>query len=333
MELGPLGSAGQAITELVLSSALILIVITGTGWVLRASWERGRCAYLTFEAGRARLSGAVFPTRQTARARWRLTEDARSVTAQGWCGDAEEKVSFRKLDERGGITPPMLLAFVAILIAIFGTWAVLHQWKHRARLQLQLDRCVRTAVTQFKRGGENLGRLNTAIRATRAALMASTLEPPVRAALQATLRAEVLAQQAILRAWEARRLSWRAGGGCPSAGWVPGEAGEFPVLRPPPDWIGEQALRWTGLGSAVFKLERRRRVSVAEVTPGGLDGNTDGTPAAGSASWPSLHARWTTDAGTSPSGGLPLERADRGGAGARGAASAGRIPKLPGDLR
>jgi hypothetical protein len=81
-------------TEFVLSLLLCISVLAGAAGLLRSEWERTRCAYLTFEAAHARLTGT--PARIDGRIR--VSASADSVRAVGRCGAAREEVSFPWLD-------------------------------------------------------------------------------------------------------------------------------------------------------------------------------------------------------------------------------------------
>jgi hypothetical protein len=82
------------LTELLISSALILVTLSGAGWVLRAQWDRTRCAYLAFEKTRAKLQGSEVAWS----AQIRFRENADSLETQVTCGGATEKVSLKKLE-------------------------------------------------------------------------------------------------------------------------------------------------------------------------------------------------------------------------------------------
>ena len=81
--------------ELVLSAAGVALVLAGAGWVLKAEWQRARCAHLVFERTHERLVGV--PERGISIS-VRVSEDASSVQGEGICGDAVERVEMRKLE-------------------------------------------------------------------------------------------------------------------------------------------------------------------------------------------------------------------------------------------
>ena len=87
--------SGQAVLELTFSAGLVALTLAGAGWVLQAEWNRGRCAYLTFETTHARLVGR----RPNATARQVETEEnEREVRGEGRCGKIVEKVALRRLE-------------------------------------------------------------------------------------------------------------------------------------------------------------------------------------------------------------------------------------------
>jgi len=76
--------------------SLVLITLTGAGWLLKAYWDRTRCAYLVFEVAHARLVGRVLPG--PIRVNVSIGEDARSVQGEGVCGSARERVDLNRLE-------------------------------------------------------------------------------------------------------------------------------------------------------------------------------------------------------------------------------------------
>lgn len=93
------GEAGQATLELVLSSALVIVALSGAGWLLKAQWERSRCAYLVFEATHARLTGRLFvlPEAKFGRIEIGFAEDGQFIQGEASCGSGSEKVRLPKL--------------------------------------------------------------------------------------------------------------------------------------------------------------------------------------------------------------------------------------------
>ena len=89
--------SGQAILEVLVSSTLVLILFAGAGWVLRAAWEKGKCAVIVFEATRGALSRENRPLALELS----ISESDEAVVGEGRCGDrrpAIERVGFRKLE-------------------------------------------------------------------------------------------------------------------------------------------------------------------------------------------------------------------------------------------
>ena len=88
-------TSGQALMELLVSSSLLLAVISGAGWVFHCAWERGKCAYMVFEATRSVLADGG-PSRGIALQSWRDSDG--EVVGRGRCGRQVEQVGFRKLE-------------------------------------------------------------------------------------------------------------------------------------------------------------------------------------------------------------------------------------------
>jgi hypothetical protein len=49
------GEKGQTTVELLTSASLLMITISGVGWLFKAEWQRGECAYFVFEKTHAAL--------------------------------------------------------------------------------------------------------------------------------------------------------------------------------------------------------------------------------------------------------------------------------------
>lgn len=81
--------------EFFFSTTLVVLVLSGTGWVLKAEWDRSRCAYLVFEATHAKRTRSLTPRLST----WvRFDEDSELITGERICRNASEKVSLPKLE-------------------------------------------------------------------------------------------------------------------------------------------------------------------------------------------------------------------------------------------
>ena len=88
---------GQTLLEFTFSMGLVLITLTGAGWLLKAYWDRTRCAYLVFETTHAQLVGRVLP--RPFRLNITVGETSRSVEGKGVCGDVHEQVILNRLEE------------------------------------------------------------------------------------------------------------------------------------------------------------------------------------------------------------------------------------------
>jgi hypothetical protein len=95
-----LDRAGQTTLELVMAAALATSALAGASLVLRAQWERGRCAHLVFERTRAALSRGSRAS-STFAGDVRIREDAEFVRGEGRCGGARESVALRKIEADG----------------------------------------------------------------------------------------------------------------------------------------------------------------------------------------------------------------------------------------
>ena len=71
-----------------------LVAVTATAGLLRAEWDRTRCAYLTFEAAHARLTGAPSEPRPQIQ----VQAGPERVLGQGRCGQARERVELPWLE-------------------------------------------------------------------------------------------------------------------------------------------------------------------------------------------------------------------------------------------
>ena len=97
------GPDGQVLLELTATASLLLVLVAGAGWVLKASWDRGRCAYIVFESTRRELSepgrsrsSMLLLQRSPVSLEWHETAD--ELRGRGRCGNQEEQVGFRKLE-------------------------------------------------------------------------------------------------------------------------------------------------------------------------------------------------------------------------------------------
>ena len=90
------GQKGQTLLEFTVSAAMLALVISGSGWLLRVEWERSRCAFLVFEKTHARLTGTNPPRTQV---RIIIREKPDSVEGEGKCGNSIEHVEFDRLEK------------------------------------------------------------------------------------------------------------------------------------------------------------------------------------------------------------------------------------------
>jgi len=90
---------GQSTVELLISVSVLMITLSGVGWVFKAEWDRGKCIYFVFEKTHAALIG----TKSLNSSRWmdspidvqNLPEGAKGVAL---CGGSPETVSLPQLE-------------------------------------------------------------------------------------------------------------------------------------------------------------------------------------------------------------------------------------------
>lgn len=82
-------------TELILSLPLLVVLICGAGWILKAAWERGKCATWVFENARSALSATPL---SFAPGPMDSEETPNAVVFRAFCGGHREQVGLRKLE-------------------------------------------------------------------------------------------------------------------------------------------------------------------------------------------------------------------------------------------
>ncbi len=168
--------------------------------------------------------------------------------------------------QKGSLSFPMsLILFVSLgssatLITLF------NHWKGQVRVQLELDECVGKTAHDLRDRMKSIERLNLAMTATRAALAVSTIAPPGRAALQATLQVEALEQQRLILMWRIKQAAWLTRRGCPESRGLPMPYPDFPWIQDPPDSLGPRPLRLPSPDPRLrIGLKARNRSSFAVV--------------------------------------------------------------------
>ncbi len=91
-------AAGFATVEFGMTAGLIVLTLAGAAWIVKAQWDRDRCAYFAFQAAHESLMGALSVgwKRETG-FEVHLWEDPNNVHAEAICGDAKEAVTLAKL--------------------------------------------------------------------------------------------------------------------------------------------------------------------------------------------------------------------------------------------
>ena len=82
------------LSEFLLALLFSFTTLGVTAGLLHTQWQRARCAYLTFEAVHARLSGSYF--REDSELR--IEESPWNVRGEGNCGSAREQLQLFRLD-------------------------------------------------------------------------------------------------------------------------------------------------------------------------------------------------------------------------------------------
>lgn len=101
------GLRGQATLELLISSTVLTVLVAGAGWIIKAEWDRGKCAYLVFEKTHAELTeedeGEESQLRPLSSlvskaSEIQITDTTEEVAGAGHCGGASETLHLRKLE-------------------------------------------------------------------------------------------------------------------------------------------------------------------------------------------------------------------------------------------
>jgi hypothetical protein len=88
---------GQTTFELLASASLLMITVSGMGYLFKAEWDRGKCAYLVFEKTHAAAvgsSGLFSPTSSLVQ----TTDFPDSVKGVALCQGTPETVNIPKLE-------------------------------------------------------------------------------------------------------------------------------------------------------------------------------------------------------------------------------------------
>jgi hypothetical protein len=88
---------GQTTVELLVSTSLLVIAVSGMGYLFKAEWDRGKCAYLVFEKTHAAVTSGSAPESQDSQVQ---TEDLPdSVRGVALCRGTPEIISIPKLEQ------------------------------------------------------------------------------------------------------------------------------------------------------------------------------------------------------------------------------------------
>jgi hypothetical protein len=87
------------VIELVFSILAIAITLSGTGWLLKFGWDKGKCAYVVFEQTHAQVShSSPLPLSDPYSGSVRIEASNDSVTGTADCGQSTEQVTLPELD-------------------------------------------------------------------------------------------------------------------------------------------------------------------------------------------------------------------------------------------
>jgi hypothetical protein len=90
---------GQTTFELLTSASLLMITVSGMGYLFKAEWDRGKCAYLVFEKTHAAAVGSATPNLLSLATTSVTTEDLPDSTRGiAFCHGSTEVVSIPKLE-------------------------------------------------------------------------------------------------------------------------------------------------------------------------------------------------------------------------------------------
>ena len=170
----------------------------------------------------------------------------------------------------GAILLPLGLVTAFFSVAGIGLWGVMSGWRKTAEIQLRLDSCVAGRALELRDRLTSVGNANLRIKAIRLALVAATLLPEARAALEAALKIQVALQDGQVLGWQWWQGLWLARRGCDGRDYPVGGLPDLPWLgREWPDMLGPQPLREKPGGGSEFYIRlagARKRFSAALVS-------------------------------------------------------------------
>ena len=158
-------------------------------------------------------------------------------------------------NQEGVLTIPMALSILIIATSGLTLWGMLRHWKNLAETQLRLDRCAGQTAQELRDTLSSLESSNFRIKGLRIARGATAIAPPVSAALEIALLAQVAIQEIQRAKWEVTRLRWLTHLRCGSLKDMPSPLPSMKWLRDPPDAIGPNALRWEGEWPKDFQIQ------------------------------------------------------------------------------
>jgi hypothetical protein len=89
---------GQTTFELLTTASLLMITVSGMGYLFKAEWDRGKCAYLVFEKTHAAAVGGNPGLFSLASSEVRIHDSPDSTKGIGFCRGTPETISIPKLE-------------------------------------------------------------------------------------------------------------------------------------------------------------------------------------------------------------------------------------------
>jgi hypothetical protein len=89
---------GQTTVELLASASLLMITVSGMGYLFKAEWDRGKCAYLVFEKTHAAATGSTDGLFSLTNSQVQTQDFPDSTKGIALCKGTPELVSIPKLE-------------------------------------------------------------------------------------------------------------------------------------------------------------------------------------------------------------------------------------------
>ena len=154
------------------------------------------------------------------------------------------------------MTIPFMIWTLLCGSAQLGITAFQYEWRKIVRLQLRLDQRVGETALELRDLMNQIEKLNQTITQIRTTLAThSVLGLPLQPALLISLQTQVKLQDLLLLKWKAKQIQF------------PGILPKLLWIRPPPDILGPQSLKWKGGEQPlVIQLNHSPRKAAATVS-------------------------------------------------------------------